>query len=43
MNPSWEMKKRFGFRMAVQCDGLAMELDGIMYHKLNAILGTPPW
>jgi hypothetical protein len=25
------------------CDGLAVELDRIMYDKLNAVLGTPPW
>ena len=25
------------------CDGLAAELDGIMYNQLQTILGTPPW
>ena len=25
------------------CDGLAAELDGIMYNQLQAIIGAPPW
>jgi hypothetical protein len=25
------------------CDGLATELDGVMYNQLSSILGRPPW